>query len=81
MQLVGFCSVLLVSIYILAAEREFEGTKSQGYEPRVFRQLSYFDGKVPAFQYTLRMFTVLSICENKLHSEQCHANGSSESDI
>ena len=81
MQLVGFCSILLVSIYILAAEREFEGTESQGYEPQVFRKLSYFDGKVPAFQSTLRIFTVLSTCENKLHSEQCHINGPSESDI
>lgn len=81
MQLVGFCSTLLVSIYILAAVKEFEGMESQGYEPRVFRQLSYFNGKVPAFQYTLRIFTVLSICENKLHSEQCHANGPSKSDI
>lgn len=81
MQLVGFCSPLLVSIYILAAVREFEYTESQGYEPRVFRQLSYFNGKVPTFQYTLRIFTVLSICENKLYSEQCHSNEPSESDI
>lgn len=81
MQLVGFCSPLLVSIYILAAVREFECMESQGYEPQVFRQLSYFNGKVPAFQSTLRIFTVLSICENKLYSEQRHTNEPSESDI